>query len=53
VNAPDTANPLRDVVDLLADSIRAGNNLDTLVRPLLEVMESVTSLESTYVTAIA
>ena len=52
MTAPAPTKKLRDVVDLLADSIGAGNDLETLVRPLLEVMESVTGLESTYVTAI-
>ncbi|MFT3806350.1 diguanylate cyclase domain-containing protein [Arenimonas sp.] len=45
-------NPLRQFVGLLADSVRAGGDLESLVRPLLELMETVTGLESTYVTAI-
>lgn len=40
-------------VELLSESVlHAGSDLETVVRPLLELMEAVTGLESTYVTAI-
>jgi len=36
----------------LADSVSAATTLEELVRPLLEMLEEVTGLESTYLTTI-
>lgn len=37
---------------LLADTIAGAHDLETLVRPLLELLEDVTGLESTYLTSV-
>jgi diguanylate cyclase len=39
-------------VDLLADSVNGAHSLEELVRPLLELLQAVTGLESTYLTRI-
>jgi diguanylate cyclase len=39
-------------LDRLSDSLATANNLRELTRPLLELLEAVTSFESTYLTAI-
>lgn len=39
-------------VDLLADSVNGAQSLEDLVRPLLELLQAVTGLESTYLTRI-
>lgn len=41
-----------DLVGRLADSMEHGDTLEGLVRPLLELLEAVTGLESTYLTSI-
>ncbi|TXH03071.1 MAG: sensor domain-containing diguanylate cyclase [Nevskiaceae bacterium] len=40
------------VLNQLADSVSTANSLEGLTRPLLELLESVTGLESTYLTTI-
>ena len=45
-------NATRDFIAQLSDSINDADSLETLVRPLLEMLEAVTGLESTYMTAI-
>lgn len=42
----------RDLVASLADSLVEARSLEGLVRPLLELLEAVTGLESTYMTTI-
>jgi diguanylate cyclase len=41
-----------DFVGLLADSVTTARTLEELVRPLLELLQTVTDLESTYLTTI-
>jgi len=41
-----------DFVGLLADSVTGAQSLEELVRPLLELLQAVTGLESTYLTRI-
>ena len=41
-----------DFVSLLADSVAGARSLEELVRPLLELLQAVTGLESTYLTRI-
>ena len=41
-----------DLVGRLADSMEHGDTLEGLVRPLLELLEAVTGLESTYLTSV-
>ncbi|MGO4701698.1 sensor domain-containing diguanylate cyclase [Dyella sp. 2RAB6] len=41
-----------DFVTLLADSVAGAKSLEELVRPLLELLQAVTGLESTYLTRI-
>jgi len=41
-----------DFVSLLADSVAGAHTLEELVRPLLELLQAVTGLESTYLTRI-
>ncbi|HWS77255.1 MAG TPA: diguanylate cyclase [Thermomonas sp.] len=41
-----------DFLARLSDSISAADSLEALVRPLLEMLEAVSGLESTYMTAI-
>ena len=43
---------LETFVSTLADSVVAARSLEELVRPLLELLETVTGLESTYMTTI-
>jgi len=43
---------LANVLARVADSVSAARSLEALVRPLLEMLEAVTGLESTYLTAI-
>ncbi len=45
-------SPSADFVGRLSDSIVAARSLEELVRPLLEMLQAVTGLESAYVTAI-
>ena len=45
------ASPM-DFVSLLADSVTHARTLEELVRPLLELLQAVTNLESTYLTTI-
>lgn len=45
-------SPNRDFLDKLADSISHAHTLEQLVRPLLELLQAVTGLESTYLTTI-
>ncbi|MBO9664024.1 sensor domain-containing diguanylate cyclase [Dokdonella sp.] len=45
-------SPNRDFLDKLADSITHAHTLEQLVRPLLELLQAVTGLESTYLTTI-
>ena len=42
----------RRLIATLSDSISHADSLEALVRPLLEMLEAVTGLESTYMTAI-
>jgi len=42
----------RQLIARLSDSISHADSLEALVRPLLEMLEAVTGLESTYMTAI-
>ena len=41
-----------DVLDKLATAITNSDDLEGLVRPLLEILEAITGLESTYLTRI-
>jgi len=41
-----------DFISLLADSVAGARSLEELVRPLLELLQAVTGLESTYLTRI-
>ena len=43
---------VEELVGRLVDSMEHGDTLEALVRPLLELLEAVTGLESTYLTAI-
>ncbi|WP_111642226.1 GGDEF domain-containing protein [Marinimicrobium alkaliphilum] len=43
---------MHDFVDQLAIAITESDDLETLVRPLLELLQAVTGLESTYLTSI-
>jgi diguanylate cyclase len=56
IRPPDAAAPGLLVADpllvQLADSVSAGQTLEELTRPLLEMLEAVTGLESTYLTTI-
>ena len=40
------------VLNRLADTVSAARDLDSLTRPLLELLETVTGMESTYLTSI-
>lgn len=40
------------MLNRLADSVSAARDLETLTRPLLELLETVTGMESTYLTSI-
>jgi len=54
-HAPMEPSPMPPPVALLsqlADSLAGARSLEELVRPLLEMLEAVTGLESTYMTAI-
>lgn len=44
--------PTFDFLDKLADSVTHAHTLEQLVRPLLELLQTVTGLESTYLTTI-
>lgn len=44
--------PMETMLAQLADSISSARTLEELTRPLLEMLEAVTGLESTYLTAI-
>lgn len=44
--------PTREFLDKLADSVTHAQTLEQLVRPLLELLQAVTGLESTYLTTI-
>lgn len=44
--------PERQLIGRLSDSLSHADSLEALVRPLLEMLEAVTGLESTYMTAI-
>jgi diguanylate cyclase len=44
--------PSSDIVGQLAGSLSAGQSLEQLVRPLLELLHAVTGLDSTYLTRI-
>ena len=43
---------MSDLLARLADSVTRSNGLESLTRPLLELLESITGLESTYLTTI-
>lgn len=43
---------LDPILDKLAEAVTTSDNLESLVRPLLELLESVSGLESTYLTTI-
>ncbi|WP_329740840.1 sensor domain-containing diguanylate cyclase [Dyella sp. A6] len=43
---------VRELIDALPDVVAQADSLETLVRPLLELLETVTGLESTYLTTI-
>lgn len=43
---------VEELVGRLVDSMEHGDTLEALVRPLLELLEAVTGLESTYLTAV-
>jgi diguanylate cyclase len=44
--------PVADFMGVLANSVSQARTLEELVRPLLELLQSVTGLESTYLTTI-
>jgi diguanylate cyclase len=44
--------PVFDIVGTLAVSVARARTLEELVRPLLEMLEAITGLESTYLTTI-
>lgn len=50
MNMDTTAD--RQLIARLSDSLSHADSLEALVRPLLEMLEAVTGLESTYMTAI-
>lgn len=52
MNTATLAFPNPDFIGLLADSVTRARTLEELVRPLLELLQSVTNLESTYLTTI-
>lgn len=43
---------LEELIGRLVDSMEHGDTLEALVRPLLELLEAVTGLESTYLTTV-
>ena len=43
---------MEEVFDKLSATVASANTLETLTRPLLELLETVTGLESTYLTSI-
>ena len=43
---------MRGLLDALPDAVGQADSLEELVRPLLELLETVTGLESTYLTTI-
>lgn len=49
---PPALSPMSDFVERLADSVTQARTLEELVRPLLELLQTVTGLESTYLTTI-
>lgn len=49
---PAIPPPSPDFVGPLADSLRQARSLDELVRPLLELLQAVTGLDSTYLTRV-
>lgn len=49
---PSSPPPTVTLLSQLADSLAGARSLEELVRPLLEMLEAVTGLESTYMTAI-
>lgn len=46
------SQPVSDLLDNLAEAYASAENLEGLTRPLLEMLEQVTQLESTYLTTI-
>lgn len=50
--SPSIALPSADFVGPLADSLRQARSLEELVRPLLELLQAVTGLDSTYLTRV-
>lgn len=52
MNTATLAFPNSNFLSLLADSVTRARTLEELVRPLLELLQSVTDLESTYLTTI-
>ena len=45
-------NHLDPILDKLVETVTRSDDLESLVRPLLELLESITGLESTYLTTI-
>lgn len=52
MNTATLSIPNPDFIGLLAESVTRARTLEELVRPLLELLQSVTNLESTYLTTI-
>jgi diguanylate cyclase len=50
--SPVTATEANDTIGHLADTIGRARTLEELVRPLLEILEALTGMESTYFTSI-
>lgn len=44
---------MEEVLDKLSATVATAETLETLTRPLLELLDTVTGLESTYLTSIA
>jgi len=51
-DSPPTTNAMTDLLARVADSVARSNGLESLTRPLLELLEQVSGLESTYLTTI-
>ncbi|HET6555167.1 MAG TPA: sensor domain-containing diguanylate cyclase [Dyella sp.] len=52
LQTPPVSSPTFDFVGRLAESVTQARTLEELVRPLLELLQAVTGLESTYLTTI-
>lgn len=51
-SAPHNFRRMSELLDHLSESVTAARSVEELTRPLLEMLEAVTGLESTYLTSI-